>query len=381
MKPTEDPVIDSKFMERCLILAQKAEGRTAPNPMVGAVVVDPDGIIVGEGFHARAGEPHAEVIALDAAGEKAVGATLYVSLEPCCHTGRTGPCSQRVIKSGVTRVVAGMEDPNPRVAGGGIKELRANSIAVDVGILEQECAWLNRAFMSRILRNRPWVCLKMATTLDGRIADRFGQSRYISGLPALAHVHNLRNRLDCVLVGGETARKDDPELTVRDVEDGRNPDRAVIDTKLTLPLTAKVFTDRRDGSRTFLFCSPSAAVSKKIEKYSACVSVTPMKENAINKGELDLDAMLRSLSGAGINSVLCEGGAKLATRLIEGKLVDEINWIVAPKILGDLSAVSAVGSDATIKLGEVLTLERVRISRLGDDTLIEGVFPGIEWMF
>jgi diaminohydroxyphosphoribosylaminopyrimidine deaminase/5-amino-6-(5-phosphoribosylamino)uracil reductase len=220
--------------------------------------------------------------------------------------------------------------------------------------------------------------LKLASTLDGRIADRFGQSRYISGKEGLAYVHDWRNRLDCVLIGNETARKDNPELTVRGVENGRNPDRAVLDTQLSLPSSSKLFADHKDGSRTFLFCSERLAMSEKIQTYPAHVSVVPIAERRGDTNQLDIHSVLKSLALAGVNSVLCEGGAGLATTLIEDRLADEVKWIVAPKLLGDGSGICALNSGVEVKLADVLTLKRVRISQLGEDALIEGVLAGCD---
>ncbi|MGH9551324.1 MAG: bifunctional diaminohydroxyphosphoribosylaminopyrimidine deaminase/5-amino-6-(5-phosphoribosylamino)uracil reductase RibD, partial [Terriglobales bacterium] len=326
----EDPVIDSKFMERCLALALQAEGRTAPNPIVGAVIVDKHGDVVGEGYHQKAGEPHAEVYAFDAAGEKAHGGTLYVNLEPCCHHGRTPPCSERVTASGVKRVVVGMQDPNPKVAGGGIKQLRDHGITVDVGVLEEECRWANRGFIKRITAGRPWVCLKMAATLDGRIADRERSSRWITGAEARKHVHELRNRFDCILIGGETALRDDPELTVREIEGARNPHRAVVDPKLKLAATARLLHAAGDV-KAFLFANADAA-QWRARGFGEHVEVVSLGEGS--SGRLPLSAVLRALAERRINSVLCEGGGRLAASLLHEKLVDEVQWIMAPKLLG-----------------------------------------------
>jgi diaminohydroxyphosphoribosylaminopyrimidine deaminase/5-amino-6-(5-phosphoribosylamino)uracil reductase len=359
-----DPVVDTEFMERCLVLALQAEGRTAPNPVVGAVVTDAEGRIVGEGYHQKAGEPHAEVFAFDAAGERARGGTLYVNLEPCCHYGKTPPCAERVIASGVTRVVVGMQDPNPKVGGGGIAALRGAGITVDLAVMEEECQWANRAFVSKITRHRPWVTLKMAATLDGRIADREGRSRWISGGVAQAYVQKLRNTNDCILIGANTARIDDPELTVRDVPGGRNPARAVIDTRATLNETARLLIDRNDGSRVFIFTDV-----KVTNGFPAHVEVVKTESK---DGRLNLQLVLAHLGGAGINSVLCEGGGKLAGSLLEAGLVDEVHWIVAPKILCDDRAVSSVSSELAVPLEDLRMLKNIRVERLGNDVIIVG---------
>jgi diaminohydroxyphosphoribosylaminopyrimidine deaminase/5-amino-6-(5-phosphoribosylamino)uracil reductase len=362
-------------MERCLMLALQAQGRTAPNPVVGAVVVDTKGEVVGEGFHARAGEPHAEVHALDAAGDRARGGTLYVSLEPCCHHGRTPPCSTRVTASGVARVVVGIEDPNPKVAGGGLRHLREKNLIVDVGILQEECAWANRAFIKRIRSGRPWVCLKIAATLDGRIADRSGSSRWISGLQARQHVMQLRNTYDCVIIGAHTARCDDPQLTVRELEGGRNPHRAVVDAGLTVPRTARLWQESKEsGAKTFFFCSEQA-MRQTVLPLPSGIELVPVETMA--SGRLDLTAVLEQLAQRGINSILCEGGGRLGAALLSKGLIDEVHWIVAPKILNDIQAISAAAGDDEVRLSDALNLSQVRVSQLGGDVLIEGTLKAL----
>lgn len=231
---------DEDFMTVCLGLARQAEGRTAPNPMVGAIVVSSEGIIVGRGAHRAAGQPHAEVVALEEAAEAARDGTLYVNLEPCTHHGRTAPCVPAIVASGVKRVVIGMPDPHHIVDGAGIKALREANLDVTVGVLEQECHFLNRAFIKRVVKKLPWVVLKLATTLDGRIADRNGKSRWVTGTEARQFVHELRNRLDCVLVGRGTVQADDPSLTVREVSRSRDPARAVLDTNLSISPSSRI---------------------------------------------------------------------------------------------------------------------------------------------
>lgn len=353
------------------MLALQAEGRTAPNPVVGAVVLDAKGEVVGEGFHARAGEPHAEVHALNAAGDRARGGTLYVSLEPCCHHGRTPPCSTRVIASGVARVVVGIEDPNAKVAGGGLRELREKNLIVDVGILQEECAWANRAFIKRIRTGRPWVCLKLAATLDGRIADRTGSSRWISGPEARQHVMHLRNKYDCVLIGAHTARADDPQLTVRELEGSRDPHRAVVDGELTLPRTARLWQESSDSRvKTFFFCREQALrqTNSAMPSGSELVAVAAVEGGT----RLDLASVLEKLAERGINSVLCEGGGRLGAALLAQGLVDEVQWIMAPKMLSDAQAISALAGEHEVLLSQALDLAQVRVTRLGGDVLIEG---------
>lgn len=362
---------DERHMSHCIEVARKAEGRTSPNPMVGALVVDDNGQVIAEGFHAKAGEPHAEVHALDKAGPAAKGKTLYVNLEPCCHHGRTPPCSQKVITSGVKRVVIGMKDPNPKVAGGGIDELKAAGIEVTVGILEDRCRYLNRAFLKWISKKSPWLCLKMAATLDGRIADRTGKSRWISGPEARAYVHELRDRFDCVLIGGATALRDDPQLTVRDIniKGSRNPLRAVLDSKLELKGDSRLLLDHGDGSRTVLFADTDIAAANG-STFSGGIEVVGVARNA---NGLDLVQILKWLAENRITSVMCEGGARLAGSLLRDGLVDEVEWIVAPKFLCDEKSKSAVSDSRYIDLSNAIALQSTDISKLGEDVLIRGL--------
>ena len=373
---TENSVIDAKFMQRCLCLALQAEGRTAPNPVVGAVVLDRDGEVAGEGYHARAGAPHAEVNAFAAAGERARGGTLYVNLEPCCHFGRTPPCTDSVLASGVSRVVVGMQDPNPRVAGGGLTILRDHKISVTVGVLEEECVWSNRAFLKRMRTGKPWLCLKLAATLDGRIADRFSSSRWITGEEARQYVMQLRNKYDCVLIGGRTALHDDSALTVRDLADGRNPHRAVLDRSLAVLPGARIYQDHDDGSNTYVFCGQEAPASGASKSLPGTVKVVATPSSAKDSNHLDLTFVMKALADEGINSVLCEGGGHLAASLVDEDLIDEIQWIVAPKILGDTMAVAAVAQTKAVKLTEAVCLDRTRVTRLGNDVVIEGIIKG-----
>ena len=245
-------------MTLCLTQARQSEGRTAPNPMVGAIVVSEDGIVVGKGFHRAAGLEHAEVVALNEAQDAARGGTLYVNLEPCNHFGRTPPCAPRVIESGIKRVVISMVDPHDIVSGAGIKALKAAGLEVVIGVLEEESRFLNRAFIKSVTEKLPWTILKMASTLDGKIADRNGKSRWVTGTEARQYVHNLRNKVDCVLVGRKTVEHDDPVLSVRDVLRGRDPKRAVLDSNLVTAKDSKIFKPT-SGGQTLLFCLPEAA--------------------------------------------------------------------------------------------------------------------------
>jgi diaminohydroxyphosphoribosylaminopyrimidine deaminase/5-amino-6-(5-phosphoribosylamino)uracil reductase len=358
---------DEKFMKQCFSLALKAEGRTAPNPIVGAIVVQNDGTVVGSGYHPEHGRPHAEVFALDEAGDRARGSTIYVSLEPCCHHGRTPPCTDKVIASGVKRVVAAMTDPNPKVGGNGFEKLRAAGIEVVTGVLESEAQWLNRAFVKTIKTGMPWVVLKIAATLDGRIADRKNKSKWITGPEARRYVHELRNRLDCVLVGSNTARIDDPELNVRDLPEFRHPKRAVIDTTLSLAPTARLF-DCGTGGDTIVYCSEMANSKPGYPTNVHLVSIR--NSSSPGSSRLDLQALLEDLRKRGVSSVLCEGGGRLAGSLVDQDLVDEIIWIVSPSILGDVESVAGVCMEKEIALPDMKRYRMLESIRLGDDIAI-----------
>ncbi len=355
---------DEKYMAFCIELARNAEGRTAPNPMVGALVVADDGTILGEGFHAKAGLPHAEVEALIQAGESAVGATLYVSLEPCCHHGKTPPCTDLVIASGVRRVVVGLQDPNPKVAGGGISALQAAGIDVVTGVLESECRYLNRAFLKWIATGLPWVCLKMAATLDGKIADRQGKSKWITGAQARRYVHELRDSVDCIMVGGATASHDDAQLTVRSVADAQNPLRVVIDTQLKLPPDSHL-AKNADG-KTWIF-SAEEQIEAKQGQYGAHVRLIPTPASELSDG-LDLPWILNYLGQENILTIMCEGGGRLAASLLPQ--TDEIYWFIAPKIMNDSEAVPVLASCGWSSVHLPSPFHTRSVKQYGEDTLI-----------
>lgn len=348
---------DRLFMRRALRLAGRAAGRTSPNPMVGALVVK-DGEVVGDGFHRRAGEPHGEAVAIARAGEGARGATLYLNLEPCVHKGRTPPCVDAVIAAGITRVVAAMRDPDPRVDGKGFRELRSAGIEVETGVLEGEARRLNEGFVSRLTRGRPFVVLKLATTLDGRVA--VPGRRYLSGKAALKEVHRMRDRSDAVMVGVGTVLADDPELTVREVK-GRDPLRVVLDADARTPATAKVVRSG-DPQHTIVFVARDADQrrTKRLRDAGALVATLP---RAARDG-LDVSAGLRWLAEHGVNTVLSEGGPSVAASLLREKLVDRIIFLVAPVAGGD-------GPLAIDGLAAPVELAAMRARRLGQDVLLE----------
>jgi diaminohydroxyphosphoribosylaminopyrimidine deaminase / 5-amino-6-(5-phosphoribosylamino)uracil reductase len=368
MNSDEVTSTDQQIMQSCLELAQQAEGRTSPNPMVGAIVLDAKGKIVGTGFHKKSGTAHAEVYALGEAGEQARGGTLYVTLEPCCHHGKTPPCSDLVTKSGVSRVVAAMVDPNPKVAGKGIKQLHDAGIAVTVGVLEAEAEWLNRGFLKRIKKGLPWLCLKLALTLDGRIADRTGSSRWVTGPESRQKVHELRNKFDAVLVGANTLKADDPELTVRDIDESRNPIRVGLDARLQTEASSR-FCMTEANARTILFATQNA-IDEKIGVYPSYIELIagPLKE-----GQINLSFAMQKLAQQGINTVLCEGGGKLAGSLLENGLIDEIYWVIAPKFLADEHAIPALKIGSSVPLTRAWNLRNMTTENIGNDIWIHGV--------
>jgi diaminohydroxyphosphoribosylaminopyrimidine deaminase/5-amino-6-(5-phosphoribosylamino)uracil reductase len=316
---------DHEFMARALRLARKGLYTTTPNPRVGCVIVKDDAI-VGEGWHARAGEAHAEIYALNAAGELGRGATAYVTLEPCSHHGRTPPCADALIESGVARVVAAMRDPNPQVGGSGMEKLRAAGIACEEGLMEAEVRELNIGFVSRMTRGRPWVRLKVAASLDGKTALNNGRSQWITGPEARRDGHAWRARACAILTGAGTVRDDDPRLTVRDVETERQPLRVVVDSHLETPTTARIL---EGGNALVAAASEDAAKTAALRAAGAEVIVLPNPQ-----GKVDLVRLLQALAERGVNELHVEAGHKLNGSLLREGLVDELLIYFAPTLLG-----------------------------------------------
>ncbi|MDR3589790.1 MAG: bifunctional diaminohydroxyphosphoribosylaminopyrimidine deaminase/5-amino-6-(5-phosphoribosylamino)uracil reductase RibD [Negativicutes bacterium] len=355
---------DRQYMLKALELAGRAVGRTSPNPMVGAVIVK-DGRVVGEGYHQKAGTPHAEVHALAAAGQEARGATMYVTLEPCCHHGRTGPCSNAVIAAGVRRVVAAMTDPNPKVAGQGLAQLRAAGLAVEEGLLAAEAARLNESFIKWVSTGMPFGVMKTAMTLDGKIATRTGHSKWITGAAARLRVHKLRDSCDAIMVGIRTVLADDPELTTRLPEGGRNPVRIIVDSQARTPLTAKVASD---GQAPTLIAVAADAPSENIAALKASgaeILVLPRGDTGV-----DLRALFKVLGERKLTSVLIEGGATLNAAALAANLVDKVEAYVAPKIIGGAAAPGPVGGQGAETLADVVLLEDAAVETVGEDILI-----------
>ncbi|MGO0121755.1 bifunctional diaminohydroxyphosphoribosylaminopyrimidine deaminase/5-amino-6-(5-phosphoribosylamino)uracil reductase RibD [Desulfothermobacter acidiphilus] len=362
---------DEIYMRQALELALRARGRTRPNPMVGAVLVK-EGRVIAEGYHRQAGMPHAEIEALRAAGERARGATLYVNLEPCCHVGRTGPCTEAIIAAGVKRVVVAMEDPNPLVAGKGVKTLREAGIEVQVGVLEPEARRLNEAFIKYITTRTPFVVLKVAMTLDGKIATRSGASRWITGAEARAYVHQLRATYDAILVGKGTVLQDDPSLTAR-LPGGRDPVRIALDSRAELSLTHRLF--RLDSPAPTWVAVTERASSERLKMLrDQGVEVLVCGPGP----RVDLRLLLQELGKREITSLLVEGGATVNASFLDGRLVDKVVWLVAPKIFGGLSAPSPVAGEGVPAPEAAWRLRELTVRRLGEDFCFEGYLDGVK---
>jgi diaminohydroxyphosphoribosylaminopyrimidine deaminase/5-amino-6-(5-phosphoribosylamino)uracil reductase len=358
---------DERWMARALALAGGARGLTSPNPMVGAVVVR-DGVLVGEGLHRRAGAPHAEVEALGAAGEKARGGTLYVTLEPCNHHGRTPPCVPAVLASGVARVVIATADPNPRVAGGGADALQAAGLQVSVGCLAAVARTLNRSFFTAMRRQRPHVTLKCAMSLDGKIADAAGRARWITGVAARREAHRMRAESDAVVVGIGTALADDPALDVRlDPPWPRQPLRVVVDSRARLSPAARLIT-AGDPARAVIAVT-EAAPGDRVATLAGCgATVLPCKAR---QGRVDLTDLLARLFAMHAIAILLEGGAALNAAFLDAGVVDRAAFFLAPIVLGGLTAPGAVAG-AGYPLGEAIRLTDVAARPVGRDWLLEG---------
>jgi len=354
--------VDERYMRMALDWARRGSGRTSPNPMVGAVLVR-NGQVIATGYHRRAGDDHAEIVALKSAGRRARGATLYLNLEPCDHLGRTPPCTRALIQAGIKRVVAGMVDPNPLVSGRGIRRLRRAGIAVQVGVLRAECRALNEAFISYIARRRPFVIAKLAASLDGKIATATGNSQWITGKEARAFVHSMRNQVDAVMVGVETVFADNPRLTCR-IPGGRDPWRVVVDPHLRISTNAQVL--RQAGPAKTLLIAGSKASSKKASQLQRLgAEVWFFRAPA---GALPLRSVLARLARAGVMSVMIEGGATTVGKALAQGIVDKVQFFYAPIIVG-ADGKSMVAPLGIRRVSSALRMKRPDIKRIGQDFL------------
>lgn len=365
---------DVHFMKQALRLAARGKGTTSPNPMVGAVVVA-KGKVVGTGYHKQAGGPHAEIFALQQAQSRSRNATLYLNLEPCCHTEkRTPPCVPAIVESGVRRVVVAMRDPNPQVAGRGIQQLKRRGITVDVGCLKTEAAKLNEIYIHWVKTGRPFVILKAGMTLDGKIATASGESQWITGAKAREHVHKLRSQVDVIAIGIETVLKDDPQLTVRFAGQSkrnqtvRQPVRMIFDSRLRIPVTARVFTNIHRNPTAI--ATTTMASPKKIERMrsmDAEVLILPQKH-----GHVSLRRCLQELGKMGIISLMVEGGSEMNASFLQEGLVNQVYLYMAPSLLGGQNAKGLIGGLSPKHLMKKVAVSNVSVQTLGQDFLITG---------
>lgn len=360
------------YMERALSLARLALGSSSPNPAVGAVIAR-DGVVIGEGYTQPPGSAHAEVVALKKAGERSWGATMYVTLEPCCHFGRTPPCTQAIIEGGISEVHIATLDPNPLVSGRGKAALDAAGIKTGLGEHGGEAAELNEAYIKFIATGLPFVTAKFAMSLDGKIATRTGDSRWISGEQSREYVHRLRRAVDAIMVGVNTILTDDPRLTARDrLEHGeeiKNPIRVVVDSKGRTPPTAQVF---KQPGKIIVATTPLAPSTRIKKLKEAGAEVLELPSFSPDEGLVDLGDLLKELGRREITSVVVEGGGTLLGSLFEGGMVDKVIAFIAPVIIGGAEAGSAVGGKGVERIAQAIKLTKVKIERIGDDVMMCG---------
>ena len=354
-------------MKMALQLAERGRGRTSPNPMVGAVIVKDDKV-VGKGFHQIAGGPHAEIHALDAAGEEARDATLYVSLEPCNHTGRTPPCTQAILKSGIKRVVAGMEDPNPGVTGGGLAFLKSQGLDVTVGVCEDRCRRLNEAFIKYVSTSLPFVILKCAATLDGCIATHTGDSKWITSPLSRRFVHEIRHGVDAIMVGIGTVLKDDPRLTTRREQgEGADPMRIILDSRLSMPVDARLLHLDSD-SDTLIVTGRDVPAEKRKRLEKPGIRVMALDNEG---GRIHLPALMKELGKMDVTSLLIEGGSRVNGSALRAGIVDKVFMFYAPKLCGG-TGIPVCGGRGVDMMEKSIQLTDVSVHRFGDDVMVEG---------
>ncbi|PGM55472.1 bifunctional diaminohydroxyphosphoribosylaminopyrimidine deaminase/5-amino-6-(5-phosphoribosylamino)uracil reductase RibD [Bacillus sp. AFS053548] len=347
------------YMNLAIQNAMATKGQTDPNPLVGSVIVN-DSRIVGIGAHLKAGEPHAEINALRMAGDKAEGGTIYVTLEPCSHHGRTGPCAEAIVRAGLKKVVVATLDPNPLVAGRGVKILQDAGIEVIIGVCEEQSIKMNEVFNKYIVKNIPFVVMKSASTLDGKIATHSSDSKWITSAEARNDVHQLRNEIGAILVGVNTVLKDNPELTTR-IPNGRNPVRVILDSTLKIPLESKVVTDQQ--AETWIFTSQKHSEQKRSELESLGVKVFVTSD--LNR--VDLNEMLKILGEHSISSLLVEGGGEVNASFMNQNLVDKVIVYLAPKLIGGKNAPTFLEGTGLDKMGQAIELEEIELTKIGPD--------------
>jgi len=363
---------DEFYMKKTIELARKGEGFTGANPLVGALVVK-DKKIVGQGYHKFFGGPHAEVYALDQAGKKAKGADLYVNLEPCCHQGKTGPCSLKVVNSGIKRLIVGMVDPNIRVAGKGLQHIEKHGIEVKTGVLESDCRKLNEVFIKYISTDYPFVFLKTAQTIDGFLAASSGDSKWITNRQSRLYGHSLRNKADAILVGIGTVLNDNPSLTTRlEQKKGSDAIRIILDTSLRIPDDAKVI-NQKSSAKTIIVTGRDTDRSRveKLEKKDN-LEILPVKLN--KDGLIPLENLLKKLHEIGIASVLVEGGSRVNYSFLKDNLIDKIFIFTAPRIYGGENGFKIFGGPGPDLMADTRNLKNVEFEKLGDNFLIKGYF-------
>ncbi len=350
-------------MRRALRVARKGWGKVSPNPMVGAVLVK-RGKVIADGYHRMTGEKHAEVEVLEEAGQRAKNSTLYVNLEPCSHYGKTPPCTGRVIKAGIKRVVIAMKDPNPLVSGKGITKLKKAGIETEVGLLRKEAEKLNEVYLKFITTGMPFVIVKTAMTLDGKIAAESGDSKWITGEKARKFVHHLRSGVDGILVGINTVLKDDPELRVRYGKHNSNPLKVIVDSRCRIPLNARVLDN---PSNVIISAFRLCRRCEKLERLGARVLIIKGRDERV-----DLLKLVRKLGGMNITCLLIEGGGEIIASAISSGIVDKVLFFIAPKVIGGRCAPTPVEGKGIGKISEAIKVRRMKVRRFGEDVMIEG---------
>ncbi|WP_313568679.1 bifunctional diaminohydroxyphosphoribosylaminopyrimidine deaminase/5-amino-6-(5-phosphoribosylamino)uracil reductase RibD [Acetoanaerobium noterae] len=359
---------DEKFMKLALSLAEKGRGYVNPNPLVGAVIVK-DGKVIGEGYHTAFGKPHAEIEAINSATEDIKGATMYVTLEPCCHQGKTPPCTEAIIKNQLARVVVATTDPNPLVSGSGIEKLKQSNIEITVGVLEEMAKIQNEVFIHYMTTNLPFTILKYAMSLDGKIACHTGDSKWITSEKSRTDVHRLRSSVSAVVTGIGTILSDDASLNVRLIDSkGREPHRIVVDSAARISLDAKIL-NLDSKSDTYIAVTEAASDEKlkKLEDYGAKIIMTKSKD-----GKVDLEELWKELGFLGMDSILIEAGEQLNAALLEAKLVNKIRAYIAPKIIGGTNAKSPIGGYGASSMSEVINLKSMNVAYIENDFVVEG---------